>query len=220
MGYGTQLSDPCDISSGVPQGSILYPLLFVLFVNDIPSVLDGCNILMYADDTVLCYSARDADEIGRTLTKDLNLVRDWLLDNNLFLHKGKTECVLFGTSPRLSTACNFSVSVQGHIIKRVTEFRYLGIVIDKALTFSAHVKYLISKAGKRLGMRSRVRNITHTANVIYCKRHTARHTANVIYKSFILPVLDYCDLVWGCCGRVNVDHLEWLQRRAAYANIK
>ena len=121
----------------------------------------------------------------------------------MFLHKGKTECVLFGTSPRLSTACNFSVSVQGHIIKRVTEFRYLGIVLDEALTFSAHVKYLISKAGKRLGMLSRVRN------------NISMHTANVIYKSFILPVLDYCDLVWGCCGRVNADHLERLQRRAA-----
>lgn len=90
MGYGTQLSDPCDTSSGVPQGSILSPLLFVLFVNDLPSVLDGCNILMYAGDTVLYFSARDADEIGRTLTKDLNIVHDWLLDNNMFLPKGKT----------------------------------------------------------------------------------------------------------------------------------
>ena len=203
VGYGAQLSDPRDISSGVPQGSILGPLLFVLFVNDLPSVLDGCNILMYADDTVLYYSERDADEIGRTITKDLNLVHDWLLDNNMFLHKGKTECVLFGISPRLSTACSFSVSVQGHIIKRVTEFRYLGIVLDEVLTFSAHVKYLISKAGKRLGMLSRVRN------------NISMHTANVIYKSFILPVLDYCDLVWGCCGRVNAGHLERLQRRAA-----
>ena len=97
----------------------------------------------------------------------LNLVHDWLFDNNMFLPKGKTECVLFGTSPRLSTACNFSVSVQGHIIKRVTGFRYLGIVLDEALTFSAHVKYLISKAGKRLGMLIRVRVSMHTANAIY-----------------------------------------------------
>ena len=69
--------------------------------------------------------------------------------------------------------------------------------------WKAHVKYLLSKVGKRIGMLGRIR------------KNISMHTASTIYKSFTLPILDYCDAVWNCCGRVNTDKLEKLQRRAA-----
>lgn len=152
VGFGKEISDPCPITSGVPQGSILGPLLFaVLFVNDLPTVLERCQILMYADDTVMYFTASDAQEVGNTLTNELATVNQWLLDNSLFIHQGKTECVLFGTGPRLASA-KFSVSIDGKDLTRVSEYKYLGVILDESLTWSAHVKYLLGKAGKRIGM--------------------------------------------------------------------
>ena len=100
---GKETSDYCPITSGVPQGSILGPLLFVLFINDLPKVLTKCQILMYADDTVMCFSATDSQVIADTLTNELALVNKWLIDNNLFMRKGKTGVYVIWYWPQAST---------------------------------------------------------------------------------------------------------------------
>ena len=94
MSLGKEISDPCIVTSGVPQGSILGPLLFVPFVNDLPIVLERCQILMYANDTVMYFAANNAREISITITSELTKVNDWLVHNSLFIHQGKTECLL------------------------------------------------------------------------------------------------------------------------------
>ena len=77
---------------------------------------------------------------------------NWLRKNSLFLHKGKTECVLYGTGAKLSSVTCFTVSVKGQDIKNVSEYKYLGVVLDKSLSWNAHVKYVLSRAGGRVGM--------------------------------------------------------------------
>ena len=124
------------------------------------------------------------------------------MHNSLFIHQGKTECVLFGTGPRLANA-NFHVKLDGKELTRVAEFKYLGVILDESLTWNAHVNYLLSKVSKRIGILGRTR------------RNISMYTANTIYKSFILPVIDYCDSVWNCCGLSNAHRIERLQRRAA-----
>ena len=202
MSLGKEISDPCLITSGLPQGSILSPLLFVLFVNDLPIVLERCQILMYADDTVMYFAASNAQEISSTLTSELAKVNDWLVHNSLFIHQGRTECVLFGTGSRLANT-NLSVNIDGKELTRVAEYKYLGVILDESLSWNAHVNYLISKVSKRLGILGRTRG------------SISMHTADIIYRSFILPVLDYCDTVWNCCGRINAGYIEKLQRLAA-----
>ena len=123
--------------------------------------------------------------------------------NGLIMHKAKIECVLFGSSNKLSKTDNFSVCVEGLVLKTVTEFKYLGVVLDGGLSYSAHIKYLLSKVGKRIGMLGPVRNQL-TAN-----------SADTVFKSFILPQLDYCDTVWSCCGSTNKRLLDKLQRSAS-----
>ena len=151
--------------------------MFVLFINDLPVVLEKCNILMYADDIVIYVTTRNAEEIGNTFTNELAKVNEWLLNNNLFMHKGKTECILFGTDSKLASA-NFSVSVNGSDSKRVFEYKYLGVVMDECLTWKAHVKYLLGRArkniGKRIGMLGRAR------------KNISMHSANKVYKSYII----------------------------------
>ena len=124
-------------------------------------------------------------------------------DNDLFMHEGKTECMLFGTCPKLALFTSFSIAIDGKALNSVSEYKYLGIVLDASLTWNAHVDYLIGKVRKRLAMLGRIR------------KNINMYTAGTVYTSFVLPILDYCDTVWSCCGSVNTDKLEKLQRRAA-----
>ena len=141
-----ELSEPCLLSPGVPQGSILGPLLFVLLMNDLPGVLTTCSTLLYADDTVIFYSGKDLLDIQLTLERNLTQVNSWLKDNSLFLHKDKTQSMLFGTEPRLRSADSFTVNFNGENIERVSEYKYLGLVMDETLSWNSHVKYTINKA--------------------------------------------------------------------------
>lgn len=121
MSFGKEISDPCLITSGV------------LFVNDLPIVLEQCQILMYAEDTVMYFTASNAQEISSTLTSELAKVNYWLIDNNLFIHQGKAECVLFGTGSRLATA-NLSVNIDDKELTRVAEYKYLGVILNESLS--------------------------------------------------------------------------------------
>ena len=105
--FGSAFSEPGSVSVGVPQGSILGPLLFVLFINDIPNTTVRCNILMYAEDTVLFLSEKEASDIERILNTELELIHIWLQKNKLLLNIIKTEVIIFGTGPKLAGVANF-----------------------------------------------------------------------------------------------------------------
>ena len=156
--FENALSEPCDIYTGVPQGSILGPLLFVTFVNDQPDSILQSHVLMYADDTVIFYASKEVSEIERVLNNQLANLHKWLLENNLFLNKEKTECVLFGSSPRLCKVQNFSIILGNQALRCVVEFKYLGIVMDGSLTWKSHTANLFSKVSKRIGTLRRIRN--------------------------------------------------------------
>ena len=89
-----------------------------------------------------------------------------------------------------------SLLVNRSLINRASEYKYLGVILGALLTWNAHVEYLLSKVRKRLTMLGRIR------------KNINMYTAGTVYKSFVLPILDYCDTVWSCCGSVNADKLE------------
>ena len=121
---------------------------------------------MYADDTVLFFSAPEVSTIEATLVRELEAIECWLRLNSLFINVTKTEVMLFGTSQRLAKVDQFSVSVNGSAIKRLTEVKYLGVIFDEHLSWNQHV---LSKAGRLVGLLGRVRRYitTHTANAIF-----------------------------------------------------
>ena len=128
------------------------------------------------------FSATDSQVIADTLTNDSVLVNKWLIDNNLLVHEGKTKCMLFGTGPRLALSTSFSIAIDGKALNRVSEHKYLAVVLDASLTWNAHVDYLICKVRKRLAMLCRIR------------KNVNMYTAGTVYHtSLVLPILGYCD---------------------------
>ena len=105
--------------------------------------------------------------------------------------------------PQASTFRRLFSSNEWKALNRVSEYKYFGVVLDMSLTWNAHIDYMIANVKKRVSMLGR---ITKNINM---------YTAGTIYRSFVLPILDYCDTVWNRCGSVNADKLEKLQRRAA-----
>ena len=111
--------------------------------------------------------------------------------------------MLFGTHARLSDAAFASVTFNGRPIKRGFEFKYLGVVFDEHISWNSHVTYVLSRAGKRLGMLARTRG------------NLPSDCDNSTYTAYIHPIMDYCDTVWNCSGVGNSSSLERLQRRAS-----
>ena len=116
-------------------------LLYVLHVNDLSTVAHKCSTLMYANDSVLFYSGKVAATIEKSLNEDLDLIGSWFCDNSLFLNTVKTEAMLFRTRARPSDA-NFGKVFKGRPIKRVCEFKYLGVVSDEHISWNSHVNYV------------------------------------------------------------------------------
>ena len=132
-----------DYNIGVPQGSILGPLLFSMYVNDLPNVCPpDVMCQMYADDVVLYVHAESQKQAARKLTDTMDLVSKWIVKSCLHLNVKKTVCMFFTKRPDYDAKAE--VFIQGQKIEVVHEFKYLGIIIDSQLSFKKHVKKLIN----------------------------------------------------------------------------
>ena len=137
-------SDFCNITCGIPQGSILGPLLFTIYINDLPS----CNLFskprMYADDTTLTTSAEDPCVLEHKMNYDMNLIQSWLSANKLTLNVKKTKYVLIGSQFKLSQInSDFTVKVNNTPLERVIKQKFLGVQIDESLNL--HSKTISKK---------------------------------------------------------------------------
>ena len=143
------LSDTKGISCGVPQGSILGPLLFLIYVNDMTTAVK-CKLLLYADDSALLVSGKDVSEIEETLSLELESVCEWLTDNKLSLHLGKTESILFASKRRLQKFNTLNVVCNGNVIESKPNVTYLGVTLDQSLSGDAIASKVISKSSNKL----------------------------------------------------------------------
>ena len=144
-------SEPGNLLCGVPQGSILGPLLFLLYINDMPQAVD-CELLLYADDICLIFQHKDITKIESTLNKNYSMLCDWFVDNKLTIHFGedKTKSILFGSKHKIKKSKPLNIQYNDIKIKQYSKFKHLGCNFDKTLSGESMAIHVISKINSRL----------------------------------------------------------------------
>ena len=174
------LSDEFFLNSGVPQGSILGPLLFILFINDFPECIQRAKVILYADDAIIYYSNKDLDIIQETLNIELQNIAKYFRNNELIINlkKGKTEAILFGTARK----CNkkeINILYQDQAVNTVKSYKYLGCLLDSTLSMNQHFDITYKKACGRLKLLSKM------------KAYLTSKAAVRIYKAMIVPLMTF-----------------------------
>ena len=129
-------SEPADLRCGVPQGSILGPLLFLLYINDLPQAVTDCDVRLYADDTCISYTHKNISEIELKLNIDFNSLCDWFVDNKLTIHFGeeKTKSILFSPKNKCKSADPIVIKRNEVTLKQFSTVEYLGCLLDETLS--------------------------------------------------------------------------------------
>ena len=202
-------SDEKDVTIGVPQGSILGPLFFILFVNDYPKCLKHSNVSVYADDTSQDVSHSSIDVIEQRLYEDLLNSMRWMENNKLTMNLKKTQCMLIGTTQRLSKCRKLCIKVGDIVLETVRSAKLLGVQIDECLTWSAHIDSLCKKLSQKIGILRRLQAFMSPAALLK------------VFNCIIFPHFNYCCTVWcSAKNKVFIDRLFKLQKRASRIILK
>ena len=181
--YNNYKSSQAKIHCGVPQGSILGPILFLLYINDLTSVSEYCFSVLFADDTNMFITGKDMDVLCHQLNEDLRNVQEWLQCNKLSLNVLKTHYMVF--TPRNRVIDDIDVKIQGIQIQRVYATKFVGVQIDSQLTWKTHIEYTCKKLSKCVGILCKARKKLYKSTLIS------------LYYSFAYPYFIYCNHVWG-----------------------
>ena len=189
------------IITGVPQGSILGPLLFLMYINDICHVSNLLQFILYADDTNIFYSCDNISELCNVVNKELEQVVEWFRANRLSVNTNKTCYLIFGSRFKLRSINNCSIVLDGTIIKRSNSAKFLGIIVDDKLTWYDHIKYISGKIAKNIGLIKRFQYRFDSC------------TLNRLYSTLILPYINYCNSIWANNKATRLRPIEILQKK-------
>ena len=196
--FNNTYSDLADTTVGVPQGSVLGPLLFLLSINDLCEIVGNCKSFLYADDTVLVTSAPDYIVAHRDMQHDLDNTTNCCKSNILTLNISKTKRMLLGSKHKIRKTRQDPLHVNNVPLDFVLSYKYFGITIDQSIHFNLHVNQLIKTISYKLFLLQKL------------KSYITCNAAIQIYKSMVIPYFDYGDIVY---QGTNQKHLENLQNR-------
>ena len=196
--YNSQNSETLDISTGVPQGSILGPLFFSICINDLITVSNKLKFIMYADDTTIYFNLEDFDpyNLERDINNELEKINLWLKMNKLSLNVQKTKLMIFHRRQKQINELN--ISINGTDIERVESFNFLGLHIHESLSWRTHTDIVRNKISKVVGILYRLNNIF------------PKYILQTLYNSLIMSYINYGLLLWG----VESHRIEPLQKKA------
>ena len=189
------------IKCGVPQGSILGPLLFIIYMNDICNVSDLLYTVLYADDTSVLVNNKDIEHLFKVLNDELHKLYIWLAANKLSLNTNKTYYLVFHRARIKLPNNRLGISMNNCVLNEVKQCKYLGVILDCKISWVQHIAYVKSKISKGIGI------------MYQARKYLNRQTLANLYNSYIYPYLVYCVESWGNVASCHLDPLFILQKK-------
>ena len=198
--FNSVTSDVLDMKCGVPQGSNLGPLLFLLYINDLAFVSPHLFAVLFADDSNFFCTGSDLSSIIGIVNHELCKVVDWLNSNKMSLNIDKTHFMIFKPK-RKKYAASGDIVINGSTINEVDSTKFLGVLIDNNLSWKPHINLICSKIAKNIGIMAKARSTFNEKTLVS------------LYYSFIYPYLNYCIHVWGSAFQTHLNKIFLLQKR-------
>ena len=193
------------IQCGVPQGSILGPLFFILYINDLPNALRLAEPLLFADDTSIYYSHSDPLVLATVLNQELSSISLWMKANKLSVNTKKTNYVIFKPKQKKLKTIMIPLMFNENKLTQKRVVKFLGVFIDENLSWKFHIDHICKKVSKSTG-------------IIYRSRFLlSMKTKLSLYYTLIYPYLTYCNVIWSSTYVTNVKRLFLIQKRLVRA---
>ena len=196
------ISSANEVKTGVPQGSVMGVLLFLLYINDINLAVKNCRLCMFADDALLFISGKCMRECTEKINMDLQSISEWLVINKLKLNIKKTKYMCINSMEQNV------VQINGENIERVNEFKYLGVVIDDKMSLKPNTDYVCKKLSKKIYFLGRIR------------KKLSITTAIKIYNAIVKPHFQYCSTILFLTSQGDIARLQKLQNKAMRIILK
>ena len=189
-----------NVKCGVPQGSVLGPLLFLVYINDIINS-QLFTYSLFADDTCLLYHHKNMHNLILTANVEVCNVFQWFCCNKLLLNTSKSQYVVFRSNGKKIPNNIDPLTIGGHQIDRSQSVRFLGVTLDDHLSWKEHLSNVCTKVSRSVGVISKLRFFL------------PQHTLVTLYNAIVMPHLMYCNVAWGNTYRSHINKLQVLQKK-------
>ena len=186
-------SDWAALHRGVPQESVLGPLLFIIYMNDLPSVICHSHLHQFADDIAMYTSSTDPVLVQDHLNFDLTSLSDWVTSNGFTVNVTKSHSMLLARRRRRHLLFSIQFLLNNSVLQLIKSIKYFGIIVDEGLSWSEQIGYV------------RRRSLSALAAIRKVSLYLSSKVLITLYNAFVLPYLTYCCVVWHFCSKTSSD---------------